>query len=224
MLALTAAVKNGKHWCKQEQSLKEHTHTHTHTEYFVNSQLQNKHHLSSALKNIFENHNVGMLESLEDLHLPLHTAPVQAQATACRLTNLQELGCPNCPSGPLTHLSNLTKMPPERSKNVILSEHQAFNIAQMYYFGDWQNVFIFFTWVLRVARLVPCVCVSCLRPALPSWAQVWAITWAGKRRQYQGVALSLSLSDYRCVAGGGRLRWPHSLLLFSTLLLIWVWV
>lgn len=92
----------------------ENTHKHTH----VNSQLQNEHHLSSALKNVFESHSVWMLNGLEDLNFLLYTAPVQAQTTAQTFPNLQELACPISPSGPLTNLSDLTKMPTGWGKKI----------------------------------------------------------------------------------------------------------
>ena len=89
------------------------------TKTLVNSQLQNEHHFSLALKNIFENHNIWMLYSLENLHLPLHNGPVQAQTAAHILANLQEFACPKSPRGPVTNLSNLTKVPTGWGKDIL---------------------------------------------------------------------------------------------------------
>lgn len=100
-------------------------------EIFVNSQLQNEHHFSATFKNIFKSHNVWMLDSLEDLHLSLHTAPVQAKTAACNLPNLQEFACPKVPRGPLPNLANLAKMPTVQGKDRIHKKHQAWHASKM---------------------------------------------------------------------------------------------
>ena len=94
---------------------------HTH----VYSQLQNEHHLSSALEHIFERDDVGVLDSVQDVHLLLQPAPVQAQAAARVLADLQEFTCPVSPGGPLMDLSNLSKMPTGRGKDTVQGKHQA---------------------------------------------------------------------------------------------------
>lgn len=100
-------------------------------EIFVNSQLQNEHHFSATFENIFESHNVWMLDSLEDLHLSLHAAPVQAKTAACNLPNLQEFACPKVPRGPLPNLANLAKMPTVQGKDRIHKKHQAWHASKI---------------------------------------------------------------------------------------------
>lgn len=102
-------IKSNKLACSLAQ-----TYTQKHTK--THSQLQDKHHLSSALKNIFESYNVSVLNSLKDLHFLLNPAFLQSQATACVFLNLQELPSPRSTCGTLTNLSDLSKMPPELAR------------------------------------------------------------------------------------------------------------
>lgn len=86
--------------------LRDFVYTHKHT----NLQLYNKDHLRLALEHIFEGHDVLVLEFLQDLHLFLHTCPLQAQAAPHATLQLQELSRPQDAGSPLTHLTHLPEM------------------------------------------------------------------------------------------------------------------
>lgn len=76
----------------------------------LDSQLHDEHHLGATLKHVPEGHDVGVLQALQYLHLPLHTLPLQAQAATSAPTQLQELPRPVDPGCPLQHRTHLPKV------------------------------------------------------------------------------------------------------------------
>lgn len=85
----------------------------------TDSQFEDEHHVCAVLVHVVQGHNVGVLELLQDVHLPLNLLSSHTPSAGPTLTLLNELGCKFCPRALLFAALDDCKLPAADTKETL---------------------------------------------------------------------------------------------------------